>query len=318
MTNNIIEDVTNYVLQCNADIYIYTGGIDRNIQTLRELICAHPDKKDEVDLFLTTYGGDPEWSYRLMSILRKYYTKINVIIPGLCKSAGTLIAFGADTLRFHKYGELGPLDVQMKRKDNVLGYNSGLDVFQSLSVINDTAADCFNKMFVNFILKGGGSISTETAAKIAKDLSVGIYSSVASKIDPLELGEKNRAMRIAEMYGLQLTSLTKTPNAKPDTLNRLIGDYPSHGFVIDMAQAKNLFVNVEDMTENDYKIYEIYKDVMNNPNSITIHDLSYQIKQSNIITKDYQNDCETIKATVIEAEKTPTSFSVGKKRGKSK
>ena len=318
MTNNIIEDVANYILQSNVDTYIYIGGIDTNIQVLRENICKHPNKKDEVDLFLTTLGGDPEWAYRLVSLLRTYYKKINVIIPGLCKSAGTLIALGADTLRFHEYGELGPLDVQMKRKDNILGLYSGLDVFQSLSVINDTAAECFNKMFVNFLVKSDGSISTEMAAKIAKDLSVGIYSSVASKIDPLELGEKNRAMKIAETYGVQLASLTEAPNTKQGTLKKLIEGYPSHRFVIDMKQAEGLFNNVQKMTDIDYKIYEIYKEKIMNPCGVTIVDLNYFFGNLNTTSNHYQNDNNASDTQIIEEHKKNKSVLTASKKSRSK
>ena len=185
----------------NQDVYIYVGPIDQTIDGLRQLICQRKNKKQEVTFFLSTYGGDPDWAYRLVATFRLFYSKINMVIPGFCKSAGTLIALGADTLRFHEFGELGPLDVQVKRKDNLIGANSGLDVFQALQVINISAKDCFMEVFLDFLLRGGGGISTELAAKTAKDISIGIYSSIASKIDPLELGEKNRAMNIARKYG---------------------------------------------------------------------------------------------------------------------
>lgn len=290
MANEMVDELRNSITNGATDVYIYIGSIDGNIQNLRNLINTHPNKRNEADLFLTTYGGDPDWAYRLVSILRKYYKKINVIISGPCKSAGTLVALGADSLRFHEYGELGPLDVQMKRKDNLLGYNSGLDVFQALSVINNSARECFHSMFLEFVLKGGGSISTEIAAKIAKDLSVGIYSAIVSKIDPLELGEKNRAMQIAAAYGERLCWLTKCSNAKNDTLTKLISDYPSHGFVIDMEQAKKLFNHVEPMTENDYKIYNLFKDDIANPTTPLIIDLNNQLGLTQVIEKDFEHD----------------------------
>lgn len=161
----------------------------------------------------------------------------------------------------------------MRRKDNLLGYNSGLDVFQAIQVINMSARECFHNMFIEFLMKGGGSIPTETAAKIAKDLAVGIYSSIASKIDPLELGEKNRAMKIASSYGEKLNSISQNNNMKQDTLNKLISDYPSHGFVIDMQQAKELFKNVENMTEMDYYLFKAFQKNFENPSEVFCLDL---------------------------------------------
>lgn len=288
--NNINESykkIIDYYDSVKQDVYIYVGPIDSKIQLLRDIIRSHSNKKEEVCLFLATYGGDPDWAYRLVTTLRKHYIKFHIVIPGYCKSAGTLIALGADTLKFHEYGELGPLDVQMKRKDNLLGYNSGLDVFQAISVINTSAHECFHKMFIEFLLKGGGSIPTETAATIAKDLSVGIYASLASQIDPLELGEKNRAMKIASSYGEKLDSLSQNHNMKQGSLTKLISDYPSHGFVIDMPQAKELFHNVEEMGEMDYNLYEIFKERFQNPNEVFYFDLE---TMRSCITEQEKND----------------------------
>lgn len=291
MTATPLDELQNIIDSSNADIYIYFGGIDKNLQGLRNLVCKHPNRKDEADLFLVTNGGDPDWAYRIVSTLRMYYKKINLIIPGACKSAGTLIALGADTLRFHEYGELGPLDVQMQRKDDLFRLNSGLDVFQAISIINSSACSCFHSMFVEFLAKGGGSISTETASKIAKDMAIGIYSSIASKIDPLELGEKNRAMNIAKIYGNLLGLLCKTPNAKEGTLDMLVGNYPSHSFVIDFLQAQKLFNRVDKMNDNDYKIYELFSSVIENFNSNTliIHDITedlHKLQQDERTQKD--------------------------------
>lgn len=295
MTATPLDELRNIINNSTSDIYFYAGDIDSNLQGLRNLICKHPDKKNEVDLFLVTNGGDPNWAYRIVSTLRTHYEKLNVIVPGACKSAGTLIAFGADTLRFHEYGELGPLDVQTKRKDDLFQRNSGLDVFQAISVINQSASGCFHNMFLEFLANGRGTFSTETAAKIATDLATGIYSSIASKIDPLELGEKNRAMNIAKTYGNQLECLTHTPNSKSGTLDKLIGNYPSHGFVIDMRQAQELFNRVDIMTDNDYRIYNLFIShiVGFNPNTLVIHDLIADYRKLLQEERISQNDTES-------------------------
>ncbi len=253
------ETARKNFLENKQDVYIYIGPIDQNIDILRQLICQHKNKKEEATFFLSTYGGDPDWAYRLVATFRLFYSKINMVIPGLCKSAGTLIALGADTLRFHEFGELGPLDVQVKRKDNLIGANSGLDVFQALQVINHSAKDCFMGVFLDFLIRGGGGISTELAAKTAKDIAIGVYSSIASKIDPLELGEKNRAMNIAKKYGEALSMLSTQKNLKSDTLEKIIMDYPSHTFTIDKSQAEKLFNKVDKMTEDDYMIYNQFE-----------------------------------------------------------
>mgnify|MGYP000702321470 CR=1 FL=1 len=95
MTTSLLDELQNIIANNSADIYIYFGSIDKNLQGLRNLVRKHPNRKDEADLFLVTNGGDPDWAYRIVSTLRMYYKKINLIIPGACKSAGTLAGISA-------------------------------------------------------------------------------------------------------------------------------------------------------------------------------------------------------------------------------
>ena len=57
----------------NQDVYIYVGPIDQTIDGLRQLICQRKNKKQEVTFFLSTYGGDPDWAYRLVATFRLFY-----------------------------------------------------------------------------------------------------------------------------------------------------------------------------------------------------------------------------------------------------
>lgn len=319
MNLELTEELKNIIDSSTADIYVYIGGIDSNLQTLRDLIRMHPNKKEEADLFLITLGGDPDWAYRLVSIIKMHYNKFNVIVPSFCKSAGTLIALGANTLRFHEYGELGPLDVQMTRKDDLFRLNSGLDVFQAISIINSSACSCFHNMFAEFLAKGRGSISTETASKIAKDMAIGIYSSIASKIDPVELGEKNRAMNIAKTYGNYLG----ISNAKEGTLDMLVGNYPSHSFVIDFLQAQKLFNRVDKMTDNDYKIYNIISTFIKGFNSDTlfIHDLTellHKLQQAERTQKDETEISSTTSSASCASCLSPKPKTTNKSKPKAK
>lgn len=113
--------------------------------------------------------------------------------------------------------------------------SSGLDLTESTKYLKDLSWELFKQYFLN--LKRGTSITTKTAAEIAQGLAVGIISPIAAQIDPLRLGEIQRAMRITKEYGRLL-------NPSLESLDELIAFYPSHGFVIDREQAEKLFPNV--------------------------------------------------------------------------
>jgi hypothetical protein len=63
-------------------------------------------------------------------------------------------------------------------------------------------------------------------------------------------------MRIAREYGARL----KSPLLKPGMLERLVQDYPSHGFVIDKEEAEKYFSTVGDLTIEELNIGSIFAD----------------------------------------------------------
>ena len=61
-------------------------------------------------------------------------------------------------------------------------------------------------------------------------------------------------MSIADHYGRRL--LERGQNCSPESLKNLISEYPSHGFVIDMDEAKVLFTNVREPSETEAALAE--------------------------------------------------------------
>ena len=67
-------------------------------------------RKDTIDLFLHSNGGDGVVPWRLVTLIREYCKVFNVLIPHLAYSAATLTALGADSIVMHPMGVLGPTD----------------------------------------------------------------------------------------------------------------------------------------------------------------------------------------------------------------
>jgi hypothetical protein len=73
-------------------------------------------------------------------------------------------------------------------------------------------------------------------------LTIGGFDRIYQQVDPMKLAEFERAVSIAKQYGLRLSE--KSRNLKGDTIDNLITNYPSHGFVIDRQEASTLFSRV--------------------------------------------------------------------------
>ena len=233
----------------DCDIFLYNGEISRHyVLDFIELI--HANKRcAEAVLILVTKGRDPDAGYKISRYIQSRYTTHTVLISGECKSAGTLIAVGAHTLVFARFGELGPLDIQSVRQDNLAERMSGLTVKEALGSLTRDAIRAHGAVFAAIIRDTNAVISIPTAAKAATDLITGIYAPMFSRIDPYDVGDKARAMRIASDYGKRLATHTK--NLKPETLGLLTSTYPSHSFVIDFAEASELFEHVRLVNDDE-------------------------------------------------------------------
>src|SRR5713226_451339 len=75
---------------------------------------ASVGKVDNLDLLLHTTGGSGDVAEKFVEMCRRYFPhNFRVIVPNMAKSAGTLIALGADSIVMGYCSELGPIDPQI-------------------------------------------------------------------------------------------------------------------------------------------------------------------------------------------------------------
>lgn len=226
----------------NTDICIYSGDINRlGYHAVSQRLSELADKKENLLLCLATYGGDPNAAYRIGRCLQHHYPgRVAIYAPSYCKSSGTLLAIAANNLIIGNQGELGPLDIQFQKRDEIFEQSSGLNIFKAVNFLEDRALMELRKYMID--IKAGTGITTKLSAEIATKLTDSIIKPIACQIDPIKIGEHQRAIGIAQEYGFRLNDMTHA--LKPDALNRLVGGYPSHGFVIDRKEAAELFAKV--------------------------------------------------------------------------
>lgn len=135
----------------------------------------------DLDLVLHTGGGDIDAAEKLISMVR---TKVGTgtlraVVPDYAKSAGTLIALGADRIVMSDMSELGPIDPQISLADG--NGNRILHPIQSY-------LDAYN----------------EYAEMLKTDPDSVLARLMLSKLDPgtikLYRAVRNRAQRFAEGY----------------------------------------------------------------------------------------------------------------------
>ena len=239
----------------DADVVLYNGPIERGYDSLFLDLCDKNQSRTNVLLILCTYGGDADAAFRIARFLQHSYQSFTVLIPGFCKSAGTLLAIGAHEIVMADHGELGPLDVQLGKKDEIWETDSGLTVLTAITKLEEKCFDLFETSFLRLKQRSGGRITLRTATELASKLAVGTISPIVSQIDPMHVGVVSRAMNIGLEYGDRLSekseNLKRSSDPDEDALQRLTNGYPSHEFVIDRYEAETLFENVREPNEDE-------------------------------------------------------------------
>lgn len=224
-------------------------GLVRSLQKqLAENVSTKPDQT-LITLWLDTPGGDPHAAYKLYLELRGRCARFEVIIPDYAKSAGTLLVLGADAIHMGLSAELGPLDAQVGHPDREDMIVSALDVTASLEQLA--------LIGVNITIAGGADVLMATGLSRAEvykrmlNFSAQLLQPAVARLDPHILHRARAQLDVAKQYAKSMLAsrgdgVQKVTEADAETLlQRLIEEYPEHGYVISRDEAKRLGLPVQ-------------------------------------------------------------------------
>lgn len=253
-TSQIREAANRLALETESDVYFFNSGIERpHDQELIDCIGGLPRRRPNITFIMVTEGGDPDAAYRMARCMQENYAKITCIVSGFCKSAGTLLVIGASELAMGESGELGPLDVQMAKRDELGEWQSGLTISSAMRALHERSFAAFEHFFLTTKQRSLNRITFKTATDIAAKLTGALFAPIFQQIDPFHVGESFRSTAIALYYGMRLDSSSDNL-MDGEALDSLVSDYPHHGFVIDRKEAANLFKRVRALTATEAEL----------------------------------------------------------------
>lgn len=198
-------------------------------------------KKDNIDLFLYTRGGDMVVPIRIVKLIRNYCKKFSVLIPYRAHSAGTLIALGADEIVMTKLGELTPVDPTAER--HPFNPRDPSDPKKLLPISVEDVRSYI--LFAKDELKAERGEITDLYSKMTNQS----YPSPIH-LHPLALGNVYRAQRMIRILAERLLNLhmdMKNPSVKK-TVDRIVKEITSdicvHNYPIYRDEAKALRLNI--------------------------------------------------------------------------
>lgn len=220
-------------------------------------------QNDRLVLIVVTLGGLANTAYRIGRFLQSTYEELVVFVPSLCKSAGTLLATSGNELRISPFGEIGPLDVQLPQKDEILGRRSGLTTRTAIFDLRTHAFQLFEHFMLQIVDSSGGAVSFKLAADIAARVTGTAMAKIYEQINPDSLAQDYRDLSVATEYCRRLNEYGK--NIDEVGIDNLVNKYPSHDFVIDLEEAKTIFKRVDLPTPTLYKLMLANSDCMMSP-----------------------------------------------------
>lgn len=222
---------------------------------------SEPTTAEKAILLLTTYGGEANAAYRMARWFQRNYQEFVVFPPSICASAGTLLAVGANKIVMCPFSELGPLDVQLAKRNELGERKSGLVTKAAMESLQESAFRFWEYFMTNIKIKSMGQVSFEKSAEIASDVCSNAFSEMYRQINPDVLGQDERDLQVAAHYGRRLAQ--RGGNISAENVKRLVHDYPSHDFVIDIDEAETIFTSIDEPSEalSDL-VFEIGEDAL--------------------------------------------------------
>lgn len=125
-----------------------------------------------IDLILETPGGSGETAEDIVKLLRAKYEHVGVIVPGVAKSAGTIIAMAADEILMEGVSALGPIDAQILWQGKVFSAGALIEKVEKIKQEVIDNGGVLNKAYIPILqsVSPGELQNAENALAFAKTL----------------------------------------------------------------------------------------------------------------------------------------------------
>lgn len=235
-------------------------GTEGTIRHMLDVLSRKPDHAADrkLNILIDSPGGSLDSAYTTALYLSAYTDEYVVYVPRRAKSASTLLALGAHKVLLSAFGELGPLDTQVRDPRNPVKKVSALDCYQSVDYVRDfgirTTKEALDALIehTHSQLPAGDVLNTSVA------LALGMVTPILQSVSTLDFGGWGRSLRIGERYAINLLEMG-IPSQKLDgdrvrrIANQLVFGYTHHLFPIDYYEAKRIDLPVELMKPEDYE-----------------------------------------------------------------
>lgn len=216
-------------------------GLETRIgQDVIDLFVDHLDAVGPVkrmSLVLYTSGGNTAAAWNLVNLIRMFCEDFEVIAPGKCMSAGTLMSLGADRIVMTKQATLGPIDptIQHPLGPQIPGASPDARAGVSVEAVN-------------------GYLDAVRACEAGGDFDGKALLDLSDKVHPLVLGEIFRSRQQIRDLARRLLKGRTNEVQIGKIIEFLCSDSGSHDYTINRREAADLGLNIEKCSKALYSI----------------------------------------------------------------
>jgi hypothetical protein len=233
------------------------GSTEQRVQRSCQRRFGFPKPRPErtINVILDSTGGPLDSAFRTVLFLSRYAGRLNVYVPRKAKSASTLIAVGANQIVMSPFGELGPLDTQIRDPRNPTDYISALDCYQSVDYVREFGFSTLSQALKQLATVTQGKLLLSDSLNAAAQFAIGSITPMLSQTRSLDFGAWGRSLKMGERYAQILISrAAQTELGKAERVaSRLVYGYTHHLFPIDITEARDMGLNPDEMSEEAYE-----------------------------------------------------------------
>ena len=217
---------------------------------------CEPTRK--VDLVVQSPGGSPDASYLVAREFGRHFEEVSVFVPLLAKSGATLVALVGNEIVVGRFGELGPIDVQIKeaQRGEFKDYRSCLERSKALEQLQRHSIETFD-LLVRITL--AQELNVLDACEVASNLTGTLMAPLYSQLKPEKIAHSARYLELSEMYADRILK-RYGPSLSEDKrgyIVRTLGRrYPTHGMVVDLEELKEIGLTARSPAPDEAPIIE--------------------------------------------------------------
>lgn len=223
---------------------------------------------EAIDLLIETGGGSGETVEDIVKLVRGRFGSLGVIVPGVAKSAGTILAMAADEILMEASSALGPIDAQINHQGKVFSAHALLEGMNKIKAEVVTTG-ALNRAYIPILqnLTPGDLQHAENAYDFARELVTDWlvqykfkdWTTHSSTGDPVTADERvQRAREIAERLRDHGIWKTHGRSIKIDDLRKMrlkITDYSESPELADAIRRYYTLLQITFDT-NVFKLFE--------------------------------------------------------------